>query len=167
MLLGDYREVEKWIQEGRVDCGFLRLPTDPSFDTVLLKNDEYKVVLPQGHPLADRKRIDINELNDQPFLLLEHGGKTEFSELLEQYHVHPKIRFTTWKDFAIMAMAEKGLGIGILLDMILRRIPYKIEIRPLKVPYYRKICLAMKDRKRLTPATLKFLEYLSKSSLFD
>lgn len=40
MLLGDYKEVEKWIQEGRVDCGFLRLPTDPSFDTVLLKNDE-------------------------------------------------------------------------------------------------------------------------------
>lgn len=43
----------------------------------------------------------------------------------------------------------------------------KIEIRPLEVPYYRKICLAMKDRKRLTPAALKFMEYLSKSSLFD
>ena len=26
MLLGDYEEVEKWIDEGRVDCGFLRLP---------------------------------------------------------------------------------------------------------------------------------------------
>ena len=26
MLLGDYEEVGKWIDEGRVDCGFLRLP---------------------------------------------------------------------------------------------------------------------------------------------
>lgn len=29
MLLGDYDEVEHWIDEGRVDCGFLRLPTRP------------------------------------------------------------------------------------------------------------------------------------------
>ena len=27
MLLGDYDEVEQWIDEGRVDCGFLRLPS--------------------------------------------------------------------------------------------------------------------------------------------
>lgn len=26
LLLGDYTEIENWILEGRVDCGFLRLP---------------------------------------------------------------------------------------------------------------------------------------------
>lgn len=56
MLLGDYGEVERWIDEGRVDCGFLRLPTLPKFDTVLLKRDEYKAVLPVGHPLAENRR---------------------------------------------------------------------------------------------------------------
>ena len=29
----------------------------------------------------------------------------------------------TWEDFAIMAMVERGMGVGILPDMILRRIP--------------------------------------------
>ena len=48
MLLGDYDEVEHWIDEGRVDCGFLRLPTLPKFDTLLLKQDEYKAVLPRN-----------------------------------------------------------------------------------------------------------------------
>lgn len=51
MLLGDYEEVERWIREGRVDCGFLWLPTVAKFDTVLLKQDEYKVVLPMEHSL--------------------------------------------------------------------------------------------------------------------
>ena len=139
MLLGDYTEVEHWIEEGRVDCGFLRLPTAPDLDTISLKKDEYKVVLPLNHPLAQKEKIDIHDLENQPFLLLEHGGKTEVSELLERNHVHPDIRFTTWEDFAIMAMAEKGLGIGILPDMILRRIPYKLEIRSLEEPYYREI----------------------------
>ena len=82
------------------------------------------------------------------------------SDLLGLYHVRPDIRFTTWEDFAIMAMVEKGMGISILADLILRRIPYKIEIRPLEEPYYRSIGLAMQNRKNLTPAVQKFIEYL-------
>ena len=161
MLMGDYAEIEHWIEEGRVDCGFLGLSSNTNLDTVLLKKDEYKVVLPVGHPLAQKEKVDIKELENQPFLLLEHGGKTEVSELLEMYNVHPQIRFTTWEDYAVMSMVERGLGIGILPDMILQRIPYKIEIRSLEIPYYRDICLAMKNRNRLTPATQKFMEYLT------
>ncbi len=161
MLLGDYEEVEHWIEEGRVDCGFLRLPTAYSFDTITLTQDAYKVILPVGHPLAEKESIPLTDLDGQPFLLLEHGGKTEVSDLLNTHHVTPDIRFTTWEDFAIMAMVEKGLGIGILPDLILRRIPYRIEIRPLAEPYYRTIGLAMKNREHLTPAVRKFMEYLS------
>ncbi len=160
MLMGDYEEVERWIEEGRVDCGFLRLPAGSAFDTISLKKDEYLAVLPKGHPLCEQKEIDIHQLEGQPFLLLEHGGRTEVSELLEKSRVHPKIRFTTWEDYAIMAMAEKGLGIGILPELILQRIPYEIEIRRLKEPYYRDIGIAVKDRTRLSPAMEKFMEYL-------
>ena len=80
--------------------------------------------------------------------------------MLERYHIQPDIRFTTWEDFAIMAMVKKGLGISVLPDMILQRIPYKIEVRSMQEPYYRCIGLAMKDRKHITPAVQKFLVYL-------
>lgn len=160
MLLGDYAEVEQWLREGRVDCGFLRLPTLPQFDTILLKEDEYKLVLPTGHPLSEQETVAIEALQGLPFLLLEHGGKTEVSELLEHAQVQPDIRFTTWEDFAIMAMVEKGMGISILPDMILQRIPYQLEIRSLQKPYYRAIGLAVKDQRHLAPAVRKFIEYL-------
>ena len=64
------------------------------------------------------------------------------------------------EDFAIMAMVERGMGVGILPDMILRRVPYRLEIRPLKEPYYRSIGLAMKHAAHLTPAARKFIDYL-------
>lgn len=160
MLLGDYDEVEKWIDEGRVDCGFLRLPVGSGFDVITLKRDEYKAVLPLNHPLTEKELLDYEDLNDQPFLLLEHGGKTEVSELLEKNNAHPNIRFITWEDYAIMSMVERGLGIGVLPEMILKRIPYQIAIRSFRTPYFREIALAMKDRKKLTPAAKKFIEYL-------
>ena len=163
MLLGDYDEVENWIDEGRVDCGFLRLPVNGNFDVMSLKKDEYKAVLPQDHPLAKKTLLEYENLNEQPFLLLEHGGKTEVSDLLEKNRAHPNIRFTTWEDYAIMAMVERGLGIGVLPDMILKRIPYRIAVRSFRTPYYREIGLAMKDRKKLTPATQMFIEYLRKA----
>ena len=160
LLLGDYDEVERWIEDGRVDCGILRTPKNAALDKILLKNDEYKLVLPVGHPLAALDAVPVEALNDEPFLLLERGGKTEVSDLLERSGVHPKVRFTTWEDFAIMAMAERGMGVGILPELILRRMAYRIEIRPLQTQYYRPIYLARKNRARLTPAVQKFLDYL-------
>ncbi len=160
ILMGDYVEVERWIEEGRVDCGFLRLPAVSDFHTFSLKQDEYYAVLPKGHPLTKNRTLDIHRLEGEPFMLLEHGGRTEVSELLEKSGVHPDIRFTTWEDYAIMAMVEKGLGVSILPGMILQRIPYLLEVRPLKEPYYREIGLAVKNEKMMSPAMAKFLEYL-------
>ena len=61
-------------------------------------------------------------------MLLEHGGRTEVSELLDRYDVKPDIRFTTWDDYAILSMIEQGLGIGILHRLILQRISYDLAI---------------------------------------
>lgn len=160
LLLGDYDEITQWILEGRVECGFLRLPAAKDLDTIFLENDELVVVLPPEHPLTKKQLIDPQDLNDEPFMLLEHGGKTEISEFLEQYHLHPQIKFTTWDDYAIMSMVEKGHGIGILPRLILKRIPYQIEIRSLSVPVDRQIGLALRNKKTASAAVRCFLNYL-------
>ncbi|MGI6736308.1 MAG: LysR family transcriptional regulator substrate-binding protein [Anaerovoracaceae bacterium] len=96
----------------------------------------------------------------RPFLLLEHGGKTEVSVFCEQHQIRPQVCFTTWDDYAIMSMAESGQGIGILPSLILRRVPYQIAVRPLTVPAYREIGIALKDRRTASQAMKEFLRYL-------
>ena len=59
-----------------------------------------------------------------------------------------------------MAMVESGLGISVLPELILKRIPYRIVTRELEIPAYRNIGLAMRNRKDATPAVKRFLEYL-------
>ena len=59
----------------------------------------------------------------------------------------PDVKYTTWDDYAIMSMVESGLGISILPELILRRIPYKIVKVKLGVPAYRDIAFALRSRK--------------------
>lgn len=160
LLLGDYTEIESWITEGRVDFGFLRLPTKPGLETIFLEQDRLLVVIPQDHPLADYDTFPINELSNSSFMLLEKGAKAEISEIFEKHKVIPQVHFTTWDDYAIMSMVENGLGISILPELILQRIPYQIIAKELEVPAFRNIGVAMRDKKLLSLAAKKFLEYL-------
>lgn len=160
LLLGDYTEIEAWISEGRVDCGFLRLPTLPEFETVFLEQDRLLVVLPEQHPLADCEKFPVQALCDYPFMLLEKGAKAEVSEIFERCGISPNVRFTTWDDYAIMSMIESGLGISILPELILKRTPYHIIKKQLNVPAFRNIGLAFRDRKSAPTAVKRFVEYL-------
>lgn len=160
LLLGDYTEIEEWISEGRVDCGFLRLPTKPEFETIFLECDRLLAILPENHKLIQCDKVSVADLCNEPFMLLEKGAKAEVSEIFEKNGLSPRIHFTTWDDYAIMSMVESGLGIAILPELILKRVPYKIVAKELAIPAYRKIGLALRDKKTVSLAMKRFIDYL-------
>ena len=160
LLLGDYTEIEEWIAEGRVDCGFLRLPTHETFETIFLERDRLMAIIPENHPLKDCEQFPVTALCGEPFMLLEKGAKAEISEIFERNHLTPNVRFTTWDDYAVMSMVESGLGIAILPELILKRVPYRILAKELDVPAYRNIGVALRERKTAPLVVKRFLEYL-------
>lgn len=160
LLLGDYTEIEDWIASGRVDCGFLRLPSRPEFESIFLERDKLLAVIPENHKYADLEKFPIAALCEEPFMLLEKGAKAEISAVFERNGLKPNVRFTTWDDYAVMSMVESGLGNAILPQLILKRVPYHILAKELDVPAYRDIGLVLKSRKNASAAVKKFIEYL-------
>lgn len=160
LLLGDHSEIEKWVNDGRVDCAFTK-PDISGADVTILERDELLAVLPEEHPLTKYEKIPVYELCRYPFILLEKGGKTEVSAVFDNAGQKPDVRFTTWDDYAVMSMAENGLGIGILPKLILRRAPYKICTRRIEPQAYRDICFAVRDNRTASLAVKRFSEYLS------
>lgn len=160
ILLGDYKEISEWIKNGRIDCGFTNLSYAKNFETEILERDELCAVLPKNHALTVYEKIPAKELEKYPFLLLEKSGIAECAEIFEKYDIRPQIHYTTWDDYSIMAMVESGLGISVLPKLILKRIPYDVEIKSLSLPVYRNICIAVRDKTSLSKATNMFLTYL-------
>lgn len=162
LLLGDYDETVQWLLEGRVDGAFTVLPTKAEVETIPLEKDELVAVLPVEHPLAALEKVPLAALCDYPFLMLEtlsrrHGG---VADLFRNHGLMPKVRFTTWEDYAIMTMVEGNLGVSILPRLILRRVPYRLAIRPLAEPAYRELGFVLRSREATSLAMKRFLSYL-------
>lgn len=160
ILLGDYTEIEQWIMEGRVDCGFIPLPVHPSLETVFLERDQMMVVLPPDHPMASSDNIPLESLQDEPFMMLEKGNGAEVEAIFKDKGIEPRVTLTTWDDYAIMAMVEKGLGISVLTKMIMKRCPYNIVAKSFEPPVYRDVVLAFRGKERSSLALQRFIEYL-------
>ncbi|WP_150595663.1 LysR family transcriptional regulator, partial [Pseudomonas fluorescens] len=67
---GPDRQVLQWLEERRIDIGFVVLPEE-RFDTVALIEDQMVALLPAAHPLAVHDSLNLKDLCDFPFVLTE------------------------------------------------------------------------------------------------
>jgi len=160
---GDYTAVEQLVKDGSVDFGLINPQAvgDPELKTIPLKKDPMMAVLPLSHPLARHKKILLEELASEPFILLEEGSLSEPMESFREQGIKPNIQYIVHDDYTIMAMIEKGLGVGILSELILSRGDYNNLVRETEPPLARTIGVVFKDKKILPVASRQFLEYLT------
>lgn len=162
LVIGEYAEIRAWIASGRVDCGFLVLPIEEEFDTITLGSDRLLAVLPPGHALAKERTVALADLAEEPFLLDEKGTDAMVTDIFREAGVHPDIRLTTPDDYVIMSMVESGLGVSILPELILERVPYDLAIRPLDVKPIREIGFAVRSQADASLAVRTFEGYLAR-----
>jgi DNA-binding transcriptional LysR family regulator len=160
LLIGDYADVEGWILDGRVDCGFLRLPVASVLETIFMGEDRLVVILPPDHPMVDCERFPAESLRDETFMFSQAMMEPEIAAIIARYKIVPKVQFATCGDYAVMSMVESGLGISILPELMLQRTPYRIVAKELDTPIYRKICFALSDINTASIAIKRFIDYL-------
>ncbi len=162
LTIGGYAELGQWVRDGTVDCAFTSLICSDELDSIPLEEDRYLAVLPKGHELARLDTVPIASLCSEPFMLLENAASHDVSELFKKNGLRLRVHFTTWEDYAIMSMVESGFGVGMLPELILRRIVYDIEIRPTDKTVTRSLGVILRDRRSAPSAVKKFLEYVDR-----
>ena len=160
MYQGDYDSIPRWIKEGVVDIGFTTSRQSNGLTVVPLKKGEMQAIIPENHPLAKQpgKPLPLSALADQPLILLEEGTYSEPLAAFDRAGVKPKVEYRIHDDYTIMNMVEKGLGISILANLVLLRMPFHFVRRPLKPRIMREIGVAFKSRQELPLVCQKFVD---------
>lgn len=160
LLEGDYDAVEQWISTGLVDFGFVSLPTSQNFEMIPLKKDRMLCILSNEHPLAEQNVLSFEMIKEEPLIKSKKGSDNDLKRILKENNVTPNIKFELSDDQAIISMVRNGLGISILPEMVLHRVPTNVRTLKLEGENYRTIGIAATSFKTLAPATKKFIEYL-------
>lgn len=159
---GDYTSIQEWIKTDAVDFGFVNPAAVKGLQTQTLKKGEMVAVLPAKHPLAALKRVPLKKLAKEPFILLEEGHYSEPLAAFAAEGIKPLVKYTVHDDYAIMTMAEAGLGVSVLAELVLRRTRYKLAVRPLFPAVTRTLAVGYKDKKSLPLASRYFIDFLLK-----
>ncbi|MDR7079311.1 DNA-binding transcriptional LysR family regulator [Neobacillus niacini] len=153
LLEGDYDDVEQWISTGLVDFGFVSLPTSQHFKVIPLIKDRMLCILSNKHPLAEQNEISFEMIKEEPLIKSKKGSDNDLKRILKENNVTPTIKFELSDDQAIISMVGNGMGISILPEMVLHRVPPNVRTLKLEGENYRTIGIAATSFKTLAPAT--------------
>ena len=159
LMSGDYHDVELWLADGSADLGFVSLPTRLRGEVRPLLADRLLAVIPAGHPLAGAAAFPVAELEHEPFIGLLETSDRDARSALAAAGVRPHIKYTTKDDYAVIAMVERGLGVSIMPELLLRNCSERVRCLELDPPASRTIGLCLPDAERAGPATRRFAEY--------
>lgn len=158
---GPDRQVVQWLQERRIDIGFVVLP-EQRFDTVPLFEDQLVAVLPVEHPLAKQQAVELAQLCQYPFVLTEAGSAELVGNLFQGARLQPNIRYRCSQLISTLDTVARGEAVTVLAEL---SVPDggdgRYCIRPLRPAVPRRVGLALLDKCQASPAASAFIELAS------
>jgi DNA-binding transcriptional LysR family regulator len=110
----------RMLEAGELDIGFLRLPLGghTQLEVVTVHREPFVLVVPSSHPLGKRKRVRLEELSGQDFVMYDRAYAPGFHDLifgmLRNAGIVPTIRQTAGQMPTLISLVAAGMGISIL-----------------------------------------------------
>ncbi|MEF9977399.1 MAG: DNA-binding transcriptional regulator OxyR [Thermomonas sp.] len=105
------------LREGRLDAALLALPVhDEQLHAEFLFEEPFVLAAPQGHALATREHLDVQELATQKLLLLEDGHclRDQALDVCRLSGAHEKSGFRATSLETLRQMVAAGVGVTLL-----------------------------------------------------
>jgi DNA-binding transcriptional LysR family regulator len=123
----------------KIDVGFVHAPiSHQDIQTVTIYSESLLVALPPDHPMADREKIELRSLADEPFLLCPESVKPDlYSQILQlcnQSGFQPKIVQEASPPEVLLGLVASGMGISLIVENVKTRHNAEVVYRPLTVP---------------------------------
>lgn len=155
---GPDRQVLQWLEERRIDIGFVVLPQE-RFDTLALFEDQVVALLPSGHALCAKPALGLRDLCADPFVLTEAGSAELVLRLFAAQRLVPDIRYRCSQLISTLATVERGAAITLVAEGALPdELGPGLQKKSLRPRLKRSVGLAVLDRREASPATQAFIK---------
>jgi LysR family transcriptional regulator, low CO2-responsive transcriptional regulator len=150
----------------RIDLAIMgQVPDGLDLEAIRFMDNPLVVISPPDHPLARKKRISVNDLASESFLVREAGSGTRGA--MERFFAAKGLEIHTSMEMssneAIKQAVQAGLGLGILslqtleMELALKRLAVlRVEDFPIMRHWY----IVHRADKRLSPVAQAFKEFV-------
>jgi DNA-binding transcriptional LysR family regulator len=154
------------ILDNSVDFGITQLPvTDKKIAVVQVHSDEIRLLVPPGHPLAERASVGAEDIAKFPLLLPKQGRtRSRIDEYLEDFEDDLSVSMELESSEMVKQFIRAGMGLGFMAvthahDEIRHGELVAVRLEPL--PMIRTIGLIYRKDKALSRAGLGFIEVIA------
>ena len=168
--MSDPQAVLPQLRSGEVDlalCNFDSYLELPDVDGVLLFEEPMLIALPARHPLANRKRLRINELAGERWMLGTAAAcpdSERFVRACRAAGFDPEIAFHNDDYTAVLGFVAGGVGAAPVPEMVARHAPPGVRVCSLQATkIVRPICALMSSGYQ-SPAARAMVEILQEVS---
>lgn len=124
---GEY--LEHLLIGGEIDVAFLvvsNLHNRNAFQVESIASSAMRLWLPLGHPLAAKDAIGLDEVAQEPMIMLSVEEIEESTaRLMASLGARPEVAFRTRSVEAVRSLVATGMGVAILPDLVYR--PWSLE----------------------------------------
>lgn len=152
-------EVQEWLISGTVDIGFVVAPcTD--LESIPVLEDEIRVVLPEKHPLGERRTLSWEELGEEPLVVSRCCYEAIIASMTTpEASGDSTVRVEARNIQTVIAMVREGVGIALVPSLAIPEERSGVVIRSLETPLSRTVLLATCSVSNLSPAGKAFWDY--------
>ncbi len=164
---GGSMRTRELVKAGEIDVGIVVISEcEPQLDTIPLAKGEIAVCLAKEHPLSRRPVLSLEQLRDEPLVVIPEGSYVHRTIVAEfkRRRIVPHIAFSSAQAETVLCLVRKGVGITFLIDFLARQYP-DIVIRPLASRLPIEVGLTWKKDKYPSRACLAFIEFMTEFSL--
>jgi len=159
LLEGIRQEMKDWLDEGTADMGFLTYSEPMDRDWIPLADDRMVAVLPKDHRYAAESHYPISACGEDDFIMPALGHDVDVENLLKEYQIEPRIKFTTMENPVMFALIQSGLGMTITNELCTTIWADRLAIKPLDPEIQVTFGIALPRDRHRSPAVKKFIEY--------
>lgn len=155
--------LQQMLCDNLLDVAAIEGPVErPELEKRVFRRDRLVLALPEGHPLAERAEIAVEDALEYPLLLREKGsaGRAMVDRALERHRQPVRIAWESIDTQALFRAVRAGLGVAFLPEALAAAEPGMVIRQTTEELFVRDNVLVWHRHKRLTPVIRDWMALL-------